>query len=390
MPASGLPAARCAVRGLHAVGRSMSDERTPPPRPRCRSLTGVRILGTGSYVPDAVVTNAHLHARLGHDSDWIVKRTGILERRHALPHQATSDLCHEAARRCLDSSAVAPADIDLLVLATFTPDMAFPSTACLLQDRLRLNCAAIEVEAACAGFMYALITGAAYVVSGASDLALIVGGDCNSRVVNPDDLKTYPLFGDGAGAVLLARGRPDQGILSYSLGSDGSGGDLLSRPACGSRLPPTPELLARGLHFMHMDGRGVFRWAVAILCDTIQRRPPPRRLQAQRRQPLHSPPGEHPHHQRRHRRFAHQPRQSVQQPGALRQHLGRLGPPRPRRGHRRGPRPRRRSAGAERFRRRPGLGDCVDSVVRSEHGGAHGTAQSEGATTLLPSCCMPL
>jgi 3-oxoacyl-[acyl-carrier-protein] synthase-3 len=248
----------------------MSDERTPLPRPRCRSLTGVRILGTGSYVPDAVVTNDHLHARLGFDSDWIVKRTGILERRHALPHQATSDLCHEACRRCIDGSDVNPKDIDLLVLATFTPDMAFPSTACLVQDRLKLNCAAIEVEAACAGFMYALITGAAYVVSGASDLALIVGGDCNSRVVNPDDLKTYPLFGDGAGAVLLTRGRPDQGILSYSMGADGSGGDLLSRPACGSRMPPTPELLSRGLHYMHMDGRSVFRWAVAILCDTIQ------------------------------------------------------------------------------------------------------------------------
>jgi 3-oxoacyl-[acyl-carrier-protein] synthase-3 len=118
--------------------------------------------------------------------------------------------------------------------------------------------------------MYALITGAAYVLSGASDLALVVGGDCNSRVVNPADLKTYPLFGDGAGAVLLARGRPDQGLLCYSLGSDGGGGDLLSRPACGSRLPPTPELLARGLHYMHMDGRAVFRWAVAILCDTMQ------------------------------------------------------------------------------------------------------------------------
>ena len=118
--------------------------------------------------------------------------------------------------------------------------------------------------------MYALITGAAYIVSGASDLALIIGGDCNSRVVNPNDLKTYPLFGDGAGAVLLTRGRPDQGLLSYSLGADGSGGDLLSRPACGSRLPPTPELLAKGMHYMHMDGRAVFRWAVAILCDTIQ------------------------------------------------------------------------------------------------------------------------
>jgi 3-oxoacyl-[acyl-carrier-protein] synthase-3 len=248
----------------------MSDERTPPSRPRCRSLTGVRILGTGSYVPDAVVTNEHLHARLGFDSDWIVKRTGILERRHALPHQATSDLCHEAARRCIDNSGVNPRDIDLLILATFSPDMAFPATACLVQDRLKLNCPAVEIEAACAGFMYGLITGAAYVISGASSLALIIGGDCNSRIVNPDDLKTYPLFGDGAGAVLLARGRPDQGILSYSMGSDGSGGDLLSRPACGSRLPPTPDLLARGLHYMHMDGRAVFRWAVAILCDTIQ------------------------------------------------------------------------------------------------------------------------
>jgi 3-oxoacyl-[acyl-carrier-protein] synthase III len=248
----------------------MNEERLPQARPRCRSLTGVRVIGTGSYVPDAVISNDHLHQRFGFDSDWIVKRTGILERRHALPHQATSDLCHEAARRCIEQADVKPADIDLVVLGTFTPDMAFPSTACLVQDHLRLNCPAIEVEAACAGFMYALITGAAYVVSGASDLALIIGGDCNSRVLNPNDIKTYPLFGDGAGAVLLTRGRPDQGILSYSMGADGSGGDLLSRPACGSRMPPTPELLARGMHYMHMDGRAVFRWAVAILCDTIQ------------------------------------------------------------------------------------------------------------------------
>src|SRR5262249_38885259 len=173
------------------------------------------------------------------------------------------------ARRCIDSAGVKPSDIDLLLLATFTPDMAFPSTACLVQDMLGLTCPAVDLQAACAGFMYAFITGAAYVASGVSDLALIIGGDANSRVVNPDDIKTYPLFGDGAGAVLLSRGRPDQGILSYSLGADGSGGDLLSRPACGSRLPPTPELLAKGLHYMYMDGRAVFRWAVAIMCDTI-------------------------------------------------------------------------------------------------------------------------
>jgi 3-oxoacyl-[acyl-carrier-protein] synthase-3 len=248
----------------------MIEERLPLARPRCRRLTGVQIVGTGSYVPDAVVSNDHLQRRFGFDSDWIVKRTGILERRHALSHQATSDLCAEAARRCIDQAGVKPDDIDLLLLATFTPDMAFPSTACLVQDQLKLNCPAFDMQAACAGFMYALITGAAYVASGASDLALIIGGDCNSRILNPNDIKTYPLFGDGAGAVLLTRGRPDQGLLSYSMGADGSGGDLLSRPACGSRLPPTPDLLSRGLHYMHMDGRAVFRWAVAILCDTIQ------------------------------------------------------------------------------------------------------------------------
>src|SRR5271156_2004678 len=181
----------------------MNDERTPSLRPACRRLTGVRVVGTGSYVPDGVVTNEHLHQRFGFDSDWIVKRTGILERRHALPHQATSDLCYEAARRCIDQAAVKPADVDLLVLATFTPDMSFPSTACLVQDQLKLVCPAVEIEAACAGFMYALITACAYVAAGVSDLALIIGGDANSRVVNPADIKTYPLFGDGAGAVLI-------------------------------------------------------------------------------------------------------------------------------------------------------------------------------------------
>src|SRR5271169_5340384 len=124
----------------------MSEERIPLPRPRCRSLMGVRILGTGSYVPDAVVSNEHLHQRFGFDSDWIVKRTGILERRHALPHQATSDLCCEAVRRCLDQAKVKPGDIDLLLLATFTPDMSFPSTACLVQDRFKMTCPAVDLQ----------------------------------------------------------------------------------------------------------------------------------------------------------------------------------------------------------------------------------------------------
>src|SRR5262245_44530315 len=133
----------------------MTDERIPLPRPRCRRLMGVRFLGTGSYVPNSVISNDHLHQRFGFDSDWNVKRTGILERRHAEAHQATSDLCHEASMRCIQNARVDPRDIDLIVLATFTPDMSFPSTACLLQDRLKLSCAAIEVQAACAGFLYA-------------------------------------------------------------------------------------------------------------------------------------------------------------------------------------------------------------------------------------------
>jgi 3-oxoacyl-[acyl-carrier-protein] synthase III len=253
-----------------AVALDPTMEFRPSPRPKCRRLMGVRVVGTGSYVPDAVVSNEHLHQRLGFDSDWIVKRTGILERRHALPHQATSDLCVEAAKDCFAKTGLSAKDCDLLVLGTFTPDMSFPSTACLVQDRLGLVGPAVEVEAACAGFMYALITAATYVLSGASDRALVIGGDTNSRVLNPDDIKTYPLFGDGAGAVFVEPGRPDQGFLAYSMGADGHGGPLLQRESCGSRKPPTPGDLAEGRHFMFMDGRAVFRWAVDILCDTIQ------------------------------------------------------------------------------------------------------------------------
>lgn len=247
----------------------MSDERTPLPRPKCRRLTGFKVLGTGSYVPEKVIDNEQLHKQLGFDSDWIVKRTGILERRHAAPHQATSDLCVEAARKAMTAANVNASDIDLLVLGTFTPDMSFPSTACQVQDRLRLSCAAVEIQAACAGFIYSLATAAAYVKAGVADCALVIGGDTTSRVINPNDIKTYPLFGDGAGAFVITRGTDEEGFIGLSLGSDGGGGDLLNRPACGSRLPPTPDLINQGMHFMHMDGRAVFRWAVGILCDTI-------------------------------------------------------------------------------------------------------------------------
>lgn len=231
---------------------------------------GVRIIGTGSYVPETVVTNDDLKERLGCESAWILKRTGVLERRHALPHQATSDLCTMAAKRCLDNAGVTAGDVDFILVATYTPDMSFPSVACLLQDRLKANCPALDMEAGCSGFIYALVTGAAYVLSGASHLALIVGADCNSRMVNPSDAKSFPIFGDGAGAVLLTRGEPHQGLVSYTLGSDGGRSDILSRPACGSRMPLTPDLLEKGLHYVHMDGPAVFRWAVSTLCETIR------------------------------------------------------------------------------------------------------------------------
>ncbi|MBX6312400.1 MAG: ketoacyl-ACP synthase III [Isosphaeraceae bacterium] len=238
--------------------------------PPLRSLLGVQILGTGSYVPERVVTNEDLRETLGFDPEWIVNRTGIHERRFAAPHQATSDLCAQAAQRCLKAAGCDPSEVDLLVVGTMTPDYGFPSTGCLVQDRLRLNCPAFDLSAACAGFSYALTTAAQFVVAGTSRRALAIGGDCNSRVINPNDPKSYPLFGDGAGAVLLGPGSPEQGMLAYQLGSDGSGGDLLNRPACGSRMPPSVEALHQGLHYLTMDGRAVFKWAVRILTDSTQ------------------------------------------------------------------------------------------------------------------------
>jgi 3-oxoacyl-[acyl-carrier-protein] synthase-3 len=231
---------------------------------------GVRILGTGSYTPERVVTNEDLRELYGFDPEWIVARTGIHERRFAAPHQATSDLCIQAAQRCLRAADCPPGDVDLVVVATMTPDMAFPSTGCIVQDRMKLNAPAFDLQAACAGFSYALIVGSQFVAAGTCKRVLVVGGDCNSRVTNPGDPKSFPLFGDGAGAVLLGPGEPDQGMVAYQFGSDGSGGDLLNRPACGSRLPPSVEAIEQGLHYLTMDGRAVFKWAVRLLADSTK------------------------------------------------------------------------------------------------------------------------
>jgi 3-oxoacyl-[acyl-carrier-protein] synthase-3 len=234
-----------------------------------RKLTGVQILATGSYVPDEVVRNEDL-AHLGYDADWILQRTGIRERRRAEPGIATSDMALWAAKRAIARAAVPLEDIDLVIVATFTPDEPVPAVACLLQDRLGLNAGAMDVQNACSGFLYALVTGMQYVATGCSKVALVVGADCNSRIVDPLDRKTYPLFGDGAGAVLLTGGTPEQGFLAYTLGADGSGAKLLYRPMGGSRMLSTPEGLAANLHYLRMDGRSVFKWAIRLLDETIR------------------------------------------------------------------------------------------------------------------------
>lgn len=239
-------------------------------RSRMGKLLGIEIAGTGSYVPDAVVANEDL-AQLGCDSDWIVQRTGIRERRRAAPHQATSDLALVAAQRCLDSAGVAAADVDLILVATMTPDQATPSTACQLQHQLGCIAPAMDVNAACAGFMYAMVTASHFVHAGTSRCALVIGADVMSRTVNPSDIKTYPLFGDGAGAVLL-RPTPDQskGLLSFTLGAEGFGGPMLCVPGGGSRNPLTPEAIAAGEQYLHMEGRSVFKWAVRTVADSTR------------------------------------------------------------------------------------------------------------------------
>lgn len=237
-------------------------------RSRMGSLLGVQTVGIGSAVPENLIRNEDL-ASLGYDADWIVQRTGILERRHAPPEMATSDLAAEAAERCIEHAGVDPHQIDLVLLGTYTPDMPMPATASLVQDRLGLCAMAFDIQAACASFVYALVTGMQYVATGCSRMALVIGADCNSRVVNPADKRTYPLFGDAAGAVLLAPGSDQQGLLSYAVGSDGSGADLLKRPMGGSRLPFSASALDEGKQFLHMEGRPIYKWAIRQLAETI-------------------------------------------------------------------------------------------------------------------------
>lgn len=255
-----------------SLATAPSPSATPKPSwtRRTRSLLGVQIVGTGSYVPDNIVTNADLQAQFGYDPAWIEQRTGITSRRYALPEQATSDLCIEAAKRAIRHGRVDVRDIDLVVVGTFTPDYQCPTTANLVQEALGIDAPAMDLHAACSGFVYAMVTAAQFVASGNSRLALVIGGDCNSRIVNPRDQKVAPLFGDGAGAVLIARGDSHQGLMCYQMGSDGGGGCMLDRQAGGSKNPVTHADLDAGRHFLQMDGRNVFKWAVRAVTDSIE------------------------------------------------------------------------------------------------------------------------
>ena len=230
------------------------------------TLTGVQILGNGAYVPQTIVRNEDL-TELGCDADWIIQRTGIRQRRRAAADEATSDLAYEAAVRCLDNAGVDRRDVDMILVATMTPDTLTPSVACTVQRRLGAVAAAVDLNAACSGFVYALVTGMQFVRTGCSRRVLVIGSDVMSRIVNPADKKTYPLFGDGAGAVLLGAGQEEQGFLSFALGSEGDLGELLSIPGGGSRQPLTAEGLLRGDQYMRMDGRAVFKWAVRMVHD---------------------------------------------------------------------------------------------------------------------------
>ena len=247
----------------------MADRSIQTRHSRIFRLPGIRVIGTGSYVPENVVANEDLTS-LGCDAEWIVQRTGIRERRHASPGTKTSDMATIAAERCLQQSGRQADEVDLVVLGTFTADLPMPATACQIQDRLGINAPAFDVHAACAGFIYSMITGMQFVANGTSKLALLVGADTNSRVANPEDKKTYPLFGDGAGAVLVEAGNSDQGLLAYTLGADGSGHDLLCIPMGGSADPVHAPGVTQGQQFMRMDGRPVFKWAVRLIESTVR------------------------------------------------------------------------------------------------------------------------
>ena len=232
----------------------------------------VGIIGIGTYLPEKIVTNKDLESIVETSDEWIVDRTGIRERRIAASDIATSDLASRAAQRALDDAGVTAEEIDLIIVASATPDMFFPSTACLVQANIKAtNAAAFDLAAGCSGFVYAMVTGSQFIKTGLYKKVLVIGAETLSKILDWTDRNTCVLFGDGAGAAVLAETSPGYGILASQLGADGAGGDLLKLPAGGSRNPATDETVSQRLHFIHMSGNEVFKFAVKIMGEAANK-----------------------------------------------------------------------------------------------------------------------
>ncbi len=229
------------------------------------------IAGTGSFVPDKVLTNLDLEKMVNTSDEWIMTRTGIKERRIVGEEMATSDLALKAAERALKATGVSPSEIDLVLIATITPDMAFPSTACLVQDRIGAKkAAAFDISAACSGFVYGLSIADQFIRNGTYDTVLLIGAETLSKITDWTDRNTCVLLGDGAGAVVLRPTEESKGILSFYLGADGGAGDFLKVPAGGSRQPPTCETVNKKLHYIKMRGNELFKIAVRVLTRAVE------------------------------------------------------------------------------------------------------------------------
>jgi len=229
-----------------------------------------RITSTGSYLPERVLTNFDLEKMVDTSDEWITERTGIKERRIANENQAASDLAYEASKLALERAALAVEDIDLLIAATVTGDMPFPSTACVLQDKLGAKkAAAFDINAACSGFLYGLYVADGLIRSGMHKRVLVVGTEVLSKITDWEDRTTCILFGDGAGAAILEPTEEGRGIISMCINSDGSMWDLLHLPGGGSKNPASRDSIEKRLHYIKMKGNETFKSAVRTLEDLV-------------------------------------------------------------------------------------------------------------------------
>jgi 3-oxoacyl-[acyl-carrier-protein] synthase-3 len=232
-------------------------------------MPSAALISVASWLPEHRLTNADLEKMVDTSDEWIRTRTGISERRIADEGDATSDLAARAGALALERAGVDPIDVDLLIVATSTPDMAFPSTACLAQAKMGMTCPAFDLNAACTGFIYAVDMATSMIESGRMKTIVVIGADVLSRIVDYTDRTTCILFGDGAGAVVL-QASDSPGVLGAHLGADGSGADLLYVPAGGSAAPMTAERIAAGDAFMRMNGNEVFKFAVRAVPEVTR------------------------------------------------------------------------------------------------------------------------